>query len=186
MSSLRVAAITFDWYPYEVRALRLAEAAVNAGYEVDVICLQQPGEKMYEVDNGVHIYRLPVRRIDRSLPRKILSWCLFLLFAGVIITWLYLKRRYDVVHIHNMPDFLVFSGLFPKLLGAKIILDVQDVSPELMAAKVLGPQRWLVTCLATWQEHISTAFAHHVVTTGMPFEMLLLQRGVPQNKITSI
>jgi glycosyltransferase involved in cell wall biosynthesis len=85
-----------------------------------------------------------------------------------------------------MPDFLVFSALIPKLLGAKIILDVQDVSPELMAAKAKGRMRSIVTRLATWQEHVSAAFAHHVVTTGKPFETLLVQRGVPQEKITNI
>jgi glycosyltransferase involved in cell wall biosynthesis len=116
----------------------------------------------------------------------ILQWCWFLLLAGAALTWLHVRRPYDVVHVHNMPDFLVFSALFPKLLGAKIILDVQDVSPELMAAKAKGRQRGAVTRLATWQEHISIAFVHHVVTTGWLFEEVLLQRGVPKEKITSI
>src|SRR5262249_41066273 len=39
---------------------------------------------------------------------------------------------------------------------------------------------------ATWQEHISAGFAHHVVTVGWPFEELLLKRGVPAKKLTSI
>ncbi len=187
MSSLRVGTITFDWYPYEVRALRTAEAAVEAGYAVDVICLRQPGTKNYEVHNGVHIYRMPMSRsVGGSLPRKLLQWSWFLLLAGAVVTWLHMRRRYDVIHVHNMPDFLVFSALFPKLLGAKIILDVQDVTPELMAAKAKGRQRALVRRLAIWQERISTAFAHHVVTTGRPFEELLLQRGVAQEKITNI
>src|SRR5260370_8096898 len=30
------------------------------------------------------------------------------------------------------------------------------------------------------------AFAHHVITVGWPFEELLLQRGVPKDKLTSI
>jgi glycosyltransferase involved in cell wall biosynthesis len=186
MSSLRVGTITFDWYPYEVRALRLAEAAASAGHEVDVICLRKPGESRYEVINGVRIYRLAVKRIGHALPLKILYWCWFLLYAGVVVSWFHLKRPYDVVHVHNMPDFLVFSALFPRRRGAKIILDVQDVSPELMAAKARGRLRLIVTRLATWQEHVSTNFAHHVVTTGIPFETLLVKRGVPQQKITSI
>ena len=186
MSSLRVGTITFDWYPYEVRALRLTEAAASAGYDVDVFCLRKPGEKSYEVVNGVHVHRLPVKRIGRSLPLKILYWWWFLVFAGIVISWFHLRRHYDIVQVHNMPDFLVFSALIPKLFGAKIILDVQDVSPELMAAKAKGRIRSIVTRLATWQEHASAAFAHHVVTTGKPFETLLVQRGVPQEKITNI
>lgn len=187
MASLRVGVITFDWYPYEPRALRLAEAALNAGYEVDVICLRQPDERGYEVYNCAHIYRVPMSRsIGGSLPVTILQWSWFLLLAAATVTRLHLRRPYDVVHVHNMPDFLVFSALFPKLLGAKIILDVQDVSPELMSAKAKGHLRKVVIRLARWQERISTAFAHHVVTTGWLFEELLRQRGVPQEKITSI
>ena len=186
MSPLRVGTITFDWYPYEVRALRLAEAAASAGHDVDVFCLRRPRERSSEVVNGVHVHRLPVKRIGRSLPLKILYWCWFLLFAGAVVTWFHLKRPYDIVQVHNMPDFLVFSAVLPRVLGAKIILDVQDVSPELMGAKARGRLRLIVTRLATWQEHSSTAFAHHVVTTGLPFETLLVQRGVPQEKITSI
>lgn len=185
--SLRIATITFDWFPHEPRALRSAEAAANAGYQVDVICLHQPDKKSHDVYNGVNIYRVPMSRgIGRSLPNTIVQWCWFLLLAGVTVTWLHLRRPYDIVHVHNMPDFLVFSALIPKLLGAKIILDVQDVSPELMAAKARGLLRDIVIRLAIWQEHISIAFAHHIVTTGSLFEASLLQRKVPQEKITNI
>ena len=187
MSPLHIAAITFDWYPFHLRVRRLAEAAVDAGYEVDVICLRQSHEKRYEVYNGVYIYRMPMNRsFGPSLPVAILSWCWFMLLAGVTLTRLHLRHPYDVIHVHNMPDFLVFSTLLPKLLGAKIILDVQDVSPELIAAKAQGPLRELLRHLAMWEERFSTAFSDHVVTVGWPFEELLLQRGVAKKKLTNI
>ena len=58
-------------------------------------------------------------------------------FAFIVISFLYLaarslKRRYDLVHVHNMPDALVFSAMIPKLLGAKLILDLHDPMPQLM------------------------------------------------------
>lgn len=187
MSSIYVGTITFDWYPFHPRVRGLVEAALDAGYTADVICLRQPGEKRYEVCNGAHVYRMPMNRgFGGTLPLTILSWCWFMLLAGATVTWLHLKRRYDVIHVHNMPDFLVFSTLFPRLLGAKIVLDVQDVSPELMAAKARGRLKGLVIRLATWQEHISAAFAHHVVTVGWPFEELLLERGIPKQKLSIV
>src|SRR5436309_15588307 len=101
MASSRVCVITYDWYPHEVRALRSAEAAVSAGYDVAVICLRQPDKKSYEVYNGVRIYRLPVSRCSGgSLLITLLHWCWFLLLAGITVTWLHLKRRYNVVHVH--------------------------------------------------------------------------------------
>jgi len=187
MSSIRVATVTFDWYPFDPRVRRLAEAAVDGGCSMDVICLRQSDEQRYEDCNGVRVYRLPMNRgFGRSLPATILSWCWFLVMAGWLVTWLHIKKRYDVIHVHNMPDFLVFSALIPRLLGAKVVLDVQDVSPELMAAKAKGRMKTLVTRLAVWQEQISTAFSHHVVTVGWPFEQLLLKRGVPPEKMTLI
>jgi len=187
MPSLHVGTITFDWYPFDPLVRRLAEAATDGGSSVDVICLRQPDEKRAEVYNGVHIYRMPMNRgFGQSLPATILSWCWFLLLAGATITRLHFKQAYDVIHVHNMPDFLVFAALIPRLLGVKVILDVQDVSPELMAAKAKGRKRRLVTTLAIWQERASTAFAHHVVTVGRPFEELLLQRGVPREKLSVI
>ncbi len=189
MASLRISTITFDWYPYEPRSIRQVEAATDAGYEVDVICSGQPKGKRFEVYNSVRIYRMPIsRKYGNSLLTTLFQWGFFLLFAGITIARLHLKRRYDIVHVHNMPDFLVFAALVPRLLGAKIILDVQDVSPELLTAKVKGKGllREIVIRLATWQERISIAFVHHVVTTGSIFEEILVKRGVPKEKITNI
>src|SRR5438105_10268038 len=133
MISLRVCAITFDWYPFDVLVRRTAEAAADAGYCVDVICLRQPGQKARSIErrsassahcDGVHVHRLPIyRTFGSSLARTLLDWCCFLVLAGMLVTRLHLRRRYDVIHVHNMPDFLVFCALVPKLLGAKIILE---------------------------------------------------------------
>jgi glycosyltransferase involved in cell wall biosynthesis len=183
--SIRVAAITFDWYPFDPLVRRFAAAAIDAGYEVDVICIRQDDEPTYEVYNGVRVYRLPMNRgFGLSLPATIASWCHFMLIAGIMVTKLHLRQRYDVIHVHNMPDFLVFAALGPKLLGAKVILHVQDVAPELMAVKAKGQKRALVQSLAVLQERISTLFADHVITVGWPFEKLLLKRGVPKQKMS--
>lgn len=187
MSEIRVGAITYDWYPFDPLVRRMSEAAIDGGCLVDVICLRQRQEKRYEVCNNVNVYRLPMDRgFGRSLLATLLSWSWFSLLAGLLITWLHIRRRYNVIHVHNIPDFLVFSALVPRLFGAKIILHVQDVTPELMVVKARGRKRRIITRLASWQERISTAFAHHVITVGWPFEELLLQRGVRKEKLTII
>ena len=126
------------------------------------------------------------RGYGHALPFTIFQWVLFMVYAGIKVTQLHLKQKYDVIHVHNMPDFLVFATFIPKLLGAKVILEIQDVSPELMQAKAHGRFKKLVVALATWQEHISARFAHHVITVGWPFERLLLKRGIPAAKITNV
>ncbi len=187
MAPIRVAAITFDWYPFDIRVRRMAEAAVDAGYEMDVICLRPEGEQAFEVCNGVRVYRMPMDRgFGRSLPATLLEWLRFSAYAAATITRLHRQRRYDVIVAHNMPDFLIFAAALPKFTGAKLILDVQDTTPELMAAKASGRKKALLKRAAGWQERISTAFADAVITVGWPFEEVLLQRGVPQRKITLV
>jgi glycosyltransferase involved in cell wall biosynthesis len=190
MKRLRIAIISFDPYPYEVRAKRLAEAAADAGVEVDAICLSlSGGARLSDEYNGVHIHPLPMARtIGAPLAVTLMEWVRFLAMAAVKVTQLHHRHPYDVIHVHNMPDFLVFAALIPKLRGARVILDVQDVSPELMAAKAANAGkrlRHVLYTLAAAQERISTAFADYVVTVGWPFEHRLLARGVPQTKLTS-
>ena len=57
MTQLRVVAITYDYYPFDIRVRRMAEAAADAGYEMSVICLRDDGET-------------PLLHIDPELERK--------------------------------------------------------------------------------------------------------------------
>src|SRR5579859_1399568 len=195
MSLLHVCAITSDCYPEDPLVRRTAEAAQRAGYDYHVICSMSEGEKKYEVFNGVHIHRIliskangePLGRISgKPLVVMLCLWSIFALLALGNVARLHLKLKFDVVHVHNMPDFYVFAAFVPKLFGARVILHVQDLSPELMAAKAKGRSRRIISLLATWQERISTAFADHVLTVGWPFEEHLLKRGVPQKKLSSV
>ena len=184
MTHVRVAAITYDYYPFDIRVRRMAEAAADAGYQMRVICLRDTGETPHENCDGVITDRLPFSRgFGRPLPLTIVSWLWFTLLAGAVVTWQHIRQPYDVIIAHNMPDFLVFAALIPRILGAKVVLDVQDVSPELMSAKSRGRLKRVLFGLAAIQERISTAFATHVITVGWPFEEKLKARGVPARKL---
>ncbi len=187
MSSLRICAITYDYYPFDTLLRRTAEAIASSGHEYHVICSTDESRKKFEVFNGVHIHYAPIRRMsEKPLGLMLLSWGIFLFLALIKIAQLHFQQRFHVVHVHNIPDFLVFAALIPKMFGSQIILEVQDVSPELMAVKAKGHLQSIVIRLATWQERISTAFADYVLTVGWPFEDLLLKRGVPQKKLSSV
>jgi glycosyltransferase involved in cell wall biosynthesis len=195
MNAPRVCAITCDCYPDDPLVRRTSEAAASAGYDYHVICAQKNGQGLEEVFNGVQIHRLYMRgRHGKPLGRitgnpfvtTVFLWLYFTVLAMWKVGRLHLKERFDVIHVHNLPDFLVFAALIPKLFGAKVILHVQDVSPELMASRSKPISRRITFLLANLQERISTAFADHVVTVGWPFEKLLLQRGVHPQRLSSI
>jgi len=130
MSSLRVCAITCDCYPNDPLVRRMSEAAMRAGHEYHVICPMYKGQAKYEVFNDVHVHRFSMSRIaGKPIGKMFLLWSIFTFLTFWKIAVLHLKHKFDVIHVHNMPDFLVFAAFIPKLFGAQVILEVQDVSP---------------------------------------------------------
>ena len=84
--------------------------------------------------------------------------------------WLFVHgrgdQRFDLVHVHNVPDFLIFSALPAKLRGAPLILDIHDIVPEFFASKFqASPQSFLVRSLK-WVEFISARLADHVILSN--------------------
>jgi len=66
----------------------------------------------------------------------------------------------------NVPDFLVFAAWYPKLTGAKIILDIHDLVPEFYASK-FGAGRYSLAILALKAiERVSASFADHVIISN--------------------
>lgn len=195
MSPVRLCAITCDCYPDDPTVRRTAEAAVSAGYEYHVVCSMRDAQPSYEVCNGVHVHRIaiprltgvPVGRISgMPMGATILLWSVFALLAFVKVTRLDAKLKFNLVHAHNLPDLLVFAGIVPKLRGARVILHVQDLSPELTASRANGLVGKLAYRLAQMQEQLSLRFANHVITIGWTLEELLFKRGVPRAKVSSI
>src|SRR5687768_14038652 len=108
--------VVHAYYPLtETRVQREAEALVAAGYAVDVICLRGEGEAAREHYRGVDVHRLPVRVDKNSLGRQFLSYLRFFALATIRLSRLHLQRPYRSVQVHNLPDFLVFCAMLPKL-----------------------------------------------------------------------
>jgi glycosyltransferase involved in cell wall biosynthesis len=129
----RAAMVVFSYYPADPRPRRAAEALAREGMKVDLICLREADtDPKRETLNGVDIRRVPLRRRRGDTGGYLLQYGAFLLSAMGILAARSLTRRYDLAYVHNMPDVLVLSALVPKLLGAKIILDLHDPMPELM------------------------------------------------------
>ena len=91
--------------------------------------------------------------------------------------------RLDVVHVHNMPDLLVFAAIVPWLCGSKVVLDVHDPMPELFASWEQGASNRLLVALLGLQEKVSCAFADRVVSVNDTMRENLRAKGVADEKI---
>jgi glycosyltransferase involved in cell wall biosynthesis len=180
--------VVHAYYPVgETRVQREALALLAAGYEVDVLCLRDRGERAVDTEEGVNIYRLPMKRYKGlGLPGQLIEYLAFFMLAFFKLLSLYPKRSYGAVQVHNLPDFLIFCAIYPKLCGAKLILDLHDLMPEFFAAKTEGDMNSLAVRVVTWQEQLSCRFADHVITVTDVWKETLIQRGVPEHKVSVV
>ena len=179
----RMAVVLFSSFPGDPRPRRAAETFVPVGMNVDVICLMDEGSPGRDTFNGIEIDRIAIKHNRGSKFNYILRYSLFILIAFAKLAARSLTRRYHIVHIHNMPDVLVFAALVPKLFGAKVILDLHDPMPELMMTIFNLQRESLVVRLMARIEKWSIAFANVVVTTNAAFERLFVSRSCPASKI---
>ena len=180
--------VVHNYYPLgEIRVQREAKALIDRGIEVDVICLRRPGEPARDAEYGVQIYRLPVKRNKQyGVVMQLLEYLAFFILASWRLLKLYLKRRYATIQVHNLPDFLVFSALLPRLLGARVILDLHDLMPEFYAARFGNDLTSFPVKLVALQEKLSCRFADHVITVTKAWRQTLIERGVPAAKCSVV
>jgi len=179
----RAAAVVFSYYPADPRVRRETEALAEAGVPVDVICLQGEGEAPVQTYGDITVHRMPLRKKRGGKLRYLWEYFLFFLMALVAVTRLHLKNRYRLVHVHNMPDFLVFTALLPRLTGTKVVLDLHDPMPEVFMAKYRVPASHPSIKLIAVQERLSISFAHLVITPNVAFRECFAKRGTPREKI---
>ena len=185
---LRVAMLLHGQYPWDERVKREAQALVDAGHEVDVICLKQsPDEQARETVDGVRVFRLPMRR-GFGNERAAYLFEYGAAFAGCMwrLTVLNARRRYDVVQIHTLPDALVFASASAKLTGARVVLDIHDLMPELYMSKFDLAEESRVVRVLRSLERSSTRYADRVITASEAFAARLVASGVPADKVSVV
>jgi len=187
-STNRHCMVVHAYYPLgEIRVQREAKALIDDGFEVDVICLRRPDEPARASEYGVQIYRLPIKRHKQfGAFVQLLEYLAFFILASWQLLTLYLKNRYKTIQTHNLPDFLVFSALIPKLMGARVILDLHDLMPEFYASRFGGNLNALPVKLVILQERVSCWFADHVITVTEAWRQTLIERGVAPEKCSVV
>jgi glycosyltransferase involved in cell wall biosynthesis len=148
--------------------MQYATALAERGDIVDVIALRRDDLlPKYEVINGVHVYRIQSRALnEKGLFAYVSRILRFLLRSTFFLKAKNREHRYDVVHIHNVPDFLVFAAIFPKWKRVPVVLDIHDLLPEFYASKFKVSHSSLLFKLMLLIERRSAKFADHVIVAN--------------------
>ena len=183
----KICMVAYTHYHQDARPRRAAEALVARGDQVDFLALKQDGLPEQESVGGVELFNLPTRKYrGGGKANYIKSYLDFFFRCLVWITRRQISRRYDVIYLHTMPDFIVFASAVARLFGAKVVLDVHDTMPELFSSKFGLAKSHLLIRFLELQERLSCRFADHVVCVHEPHRALLEKRGAVQNAGVSV
>jgi glycosyltransferase involved in cell wall biosynthesis len=183
----RAAVLLFSHYPADPRPRRAAEALAKEGVTIDVICLRESEkESRRQTINGVNVLRVPMRRHRGGKMSYVSQYTAFILTSFACLAFRSLTRRYDFVHVHNMPDLLVFSALVPKALGAKVILDLHDPMPELMQTIFKLREKSFGVRILKRFEKWSIRFADVVLTVNLASKKIYSSRSCAPEKISVV
>lgn len=175
--------VTFSDFPGDPRPRRAAEALLQQGAILDLICQAHQGAPRHEAAGEMQVFRLPISHRRGGKLSYAYQYSAFLLLSAGILALRCMKRRYDLVYVHNMPDVLVLSAVVPKAFGAKVILDMHDPMPELMTTIFgLGKSSRSVRLIQRLEKW-SMAWADLVITVNVACQRIFSSRSCRPDKI---
>lgn len=180
----RVGMVAYSVYERDNRVIRYAQTLAARGDSVEVICLKKgPSDRVAEKVGPVQVYRLRGRytKDQKNSKEYLLPLLWFGAFASLRLAWRHLRHRYDLIHVHNMPDFLVLAALFPKLTGTKVILDIHDIMPEFYGSKFQKKDKAFGTKVLKTVEGASARLADHVIISNHLW-LKSFSRSAPERK----
>jgi len=170
-------------YPEDMLVRREAEALKATGFDVDVIGVAFPQCPREEIIDGIHVYRLPPQRKKRGVARYLFEYFMFSFLVTLKLAVLHLQRPYALIQVNTMPDFLVFATLIPRLLGARVTLQVYEPMPELWMTRFHFLP--LIKLLEVIQQ-LSLRYAHAAFAVTQQLKDSFVGRGADPDKITVV
>ena len=176
----RICSVAYTHYRTDPRVRREAEALAERGDDVTVLALQKEGETGEQYFDGVRVIGLPVARYRGTGARRYLSsYAAFFARAA----WFLARhpRRFDVIHVHSIPEAMDFAAVIPKLFGTRVVLDVHDLSTEAYASRWDSTPRGVAIA-----EKLALRYADAVITVHDRYRDMIVERGIDRQKVTVV
>lgn len=194
----RILLIT-QWFDPEptFKGILFAKELVSRGFEVEVITgfPNYPGGTLYdgyrvkfiqkEVIDGVLVTRVPLfPSHDKSKLGRVFNYLSF--GFSSFIYGLFFSKRVDVIYAYHPPLTVGISALIIKLFRrVPVVLDIQDMWPDTLKATGMINNLTLIGFVSKVCNLIYSGVTK-IVVLSPGFKDLLIDRGVPENKIEII
>lgn len=176
--------IAYTNYSIDARVRREAEAVASVPeYCVHLLTLKEKKQSRTYVLDGVQLHELNIAKYRGGSNLKYLfSYIMFLILAFIACSRLFMKNAVDLIHVHNMPNFLVFAALLPRFFGKKVVLDIHDTLIETYASKFCGMKSRVLRAVLVLEESVCCKLASRVICVNDLQLEALVKRGLSENK----
>jgi len=182
----RICVVRAFFVPDDVRVRREINALADAGHRVTVICMRSPGSVRRERYGDVEIHRLPMTHRRGGILRYAFEYVAFPLLAALYLGLLDLRRRFDLVQVNTIPDWLVFAAAGPRLRGVPVIVDLHELMPEFFASKFGTALRHPGVRALARLEQASIRFADLAMTCTEEMRSAFVSRGADADRISVV
>lgn len=188
-----------QWFDPEptFKGLVFARELVRQGFEVEVVTgfPNYPGGKLYpgyrlkllqrEVIDGVRVTRVPLYPShDQGAIGRILNYVSFA--ASSLLYGLFGARRPDVIYAYHPPLTVGISASLIRLLRRiPVVYDIQDMWPDTLRATGMFSNEKALRVVSRVCDWVYRR-VDQLVVLSPGFKRLLIERGVPEEKIEVI
>ncbi len=166
--------------------IREAEALASEGHEVHVIALRPVRGRSPAEMEGVYLHELPLTVRRGGAVRYLYQYAMFFALATAVLLIMHLKHRFQLVHVHSLPDAQVFCTVPLRLLGVPVLLDLHESMPELLMARFSLTNESPIVKGTILVQALSCWFASHTVVACEGIRERLLSRRVDPERVSCV
>jgi glycosyltransferase involved in cell wall biosynthesis len=165
--------------PFDRRVWKECRALRAAGYEVTAISPKGTDCDMTsrETIEGVSIHRYTPFESTGGTISYAFEFGVALVMMTLLAWRVFFREGFDVIHLANPPDLLIFVALPFKLFGKRIIFDQHDLSPEIYSEHRPGTERGVIHSILLALEYVSYRAADVVICNTRSFGEVAATRG---------
>ena len=176
--------LLYEEYPRDPRVRRYVNSLNESGTKCIIICSKKKNDPYFQELSGNRVYRIPISKKRGSFIFTFIEYFLFAWISSVMLLYLQIKYRFKLIHVHTLPDFLIFAALWNKIFGVKLILDLHEIFPELYMARTGAAYDSFKVKLLKIAEKYSIKLADIVITIHENARDIFLSRNKNiENKI---
>ena len=183
--AVEIVHLAYASFPADTRVKREALAALATGRRVAVVVLRADRQLAEEESGALTVLRLPGRKSRRGPLAYLGEYAAFTWRCRRLLAHDPRFAAVRVVHVHTLPDFLVWAAAPAQRRGARLILDLHEIFPEFTASRYSGVVGRLGSALARRIERWARRRADLTITVNRPIDDLLATRdiGRPERRL---